>query len=325
MIGRRLLGAAALVTSSFFLLSCGSSPNGPSPAPSLTVTCPGNVSQASSDGTPRTVTFDTPQTTGGTAPVTTTCTPSSGSQFSVGTSPVSCQARDAASQTASCSFSVVITAPPRLTVTRFLAFGDSLTAGVLSPAPTFLIVSPPGSYPFQLERRLVSRYGQQTPVVLNEGNPGELASGTGVQRFRSVLLANRPDVVLLMQGTNDLLFGETGANNAINALGAMVREAKSQNIRIALATIPPQRAGGLRNRDAVVRLIPGFNDRVRGLAGREQIPLIEVFNGMQGDNTLIVIDDLHMTERGYEVMADIYAAAIRANYEVGSGSFGFGR
>ncbi len=325
MIGRRFTSALALFASVFLVHACSDSPNGPSPAPALSLTCPGNVSSASSDGTPRAVTFNAPQSSGGTAPVTTTCTPSSGSTFPLGTSLVSCQARDAASVTASCTFNVVITGPPRLSVTRFLSFGDSLTVGVLSAAPTFLIVSPPGSYPFQLERRLASRYGQQMPVVLNEGNSGELASGTGVQRFRSVLLANRPEVVLLMEGTNDLLFGETGASNAINALAAMVREAKSQGIRIALATIPPQRAGGMRNRDAVVRLIPGFNDRIRGLAGTEQIPLIEVFNGMQGDNTLIGVDDLHMTERGYQVMADIYAAAIQANYEVGSGALGFNR
>jgi hypothetical protein len=36
---------------------------------------------------------------------------------------------------------------------------------------------------------------------------------------------------------------------------------------------------------------------------------------MQGDNTLIGIDDLHMTERGYEAMADIYFDAIRTNFE----------
>ena len=109
--------------------------------------------------------------------------------------------------------------------TEIVCFGDSLTYGVLSATPTFLIVSPPGSYPFQLERRLVARYQNQTPVIINEGNPGELASGTGVQRFRDVLLANRPEVVLLMQGTNDLLFGQPGADNAIDALRAMVREA----------------------------------------------------------------------------------------------------
>jgi lysophospholipase L1-like esterase len=191
---------------------------------------------------------------------------------------------------------------------------------VFSPAPNILIVSPPGSYPYQLQERLVSRYRLQTPVVLNEGNPGEFASGTGVQRFRSVLIANRPDLVLLMEGTNDLLVGAPGPDAAINALRAMIREAKSQSIRIALATIPPQRAGGLRNRDAVVRIIPPFNDRIRELATVETIPLIDVFAGMDGDNSLIGIDDLHMTVRGYDVMAGIYFDAIRANFEASATS-----
>jgi lysophospholipase L1-like esterase len=227
---------------------------------------------------------------------------------------VNCESRDAAARVASCSFAVTVTAPPRLTATRFLAFGDSLTAGVLSPSVTLMIVSPPTSFPFQLERRLVAEYRQQTPVVLNEGNAGELASGGGVQRFRSVLLANRPEVVLLMEGTNDLLFGQIGADFAIDALGAMVREAKSQGIRIAISTIPPQRAGGLRNRDAVVRLIPPFNDGIRALATAENIPLIDVYAGLQADMSLIGIDDLHMTERGYEVVADVYLEAIKANF-----------
>lgn len=204
---------------------------------------------------------------------------------------------------------------PHLSRTRFLAFGDSLTAGVLSPAVMFQIVSPPTSYPFLLQQRLVSRYRLQTPVVLNEGNPGELASGTGQQRFRSVLLQNRPEVVLLMEGTNDLLFRELGVDNAIAALRAMVGEAKSQGVRVALVTIPPQRAGGLRGRDAVAALIPGFNDLVRNLANGEEVGLIDVYGGMKDDLSTIGIDDLHPTERGYDVMATIFFDGIKALYE----------
>jgi lysophospholipase L1-like esterase len=263
------------------------------------------------------VSFNPPQTTGGSGSVTTTCTPQSGSQFPIGTSTVACQAQDTASHQASCSFTVVVTSPPRLVAAgKFLAFGDSLTAGVLSETPTLLITATPQSYPSQLQQRLIARYRLQTPVVINEGDPGELASMAGVQRFRGVLIGHRPDVVLLMEGTNDLLFGQTGANNAIDALRAMVREAKSQNVRVALATIPPQRAGGARHRDAVVALIPGFNDRIRALAAAEGIPLIDVFGAMQADSSLIGPDDLHMTTRGYDVMAGIYFDAIRANFEV---------
>ena len=246
---------------------CGSSPTAPPPPPGLALTCPATATAQSADGNPVDVSFSQPQAAGGTPPITTTCAPQSGSTFPVGTSTVNCQAADFRSQTASCGFIVNVQGPPRLTVTKFLAFGDSLTYGVMSPAVTLLIVSAPDSYPFVLQRHLVSRYRQQTPVVLNDGNPGETASGTGVQRFRGELLQHRPDVVLLMEGTNDLLSGQTGANSAIDALRAMVTEAKSQNVRVALATIPPQRPGG--RRDAVAKSIPAFNDRVRALASAE--------------------------------------------------------
>lgn len=296
--------------------ACGrGSPNQPTPPPALVITCPPNRSVQSPEGNPAGVSFDPPQTVGGSAPVTTTCNPASGGEFPVGNTTVTCEARDSGNRVASCTFTVQVQAPPRLTAARFLAFGDSLTYGVISASVTALVSSVPDSYPWVLQDRLVARYRQQTPVVLNEGNPGELATQTGVQRFRSVLLAHRPEVVLLMEGTNDLLFGQTGADNAIGALGAMVREAKSQNVRIVLATIPPQRPGGARRRDAVVALIPGFNDRIRALAAAENIPLIDVHAGMKDDLTLIGVDDLHPTIRGYDVMADIYYNAIRMLFE----------
>ncbi len=295
---------------------CGS-PTAPPPLPpTLFLTCPGTATAQSVNGDATSVSFNMPQASGGTAPVTTTCSAQSGSSFNVGTSTVNCQAVDSRGQSAACGFIVNVQGPPRLTVTRFLAFGDSLTAGVLSPAVMLLIVSPPESYPFVLQSRLVPRYRQQTPVVLNEGNAGEQASGTGVQRFRSVLQQNRPEAVLLMEGTNDLLSGQIGADFAINALRAMVTEAKSQNVRIALATIPPQRGNGLRNRGAVAGMIPGFNDRVRSLASAEGVPLIDVYNGMKDDLSYIGIDDLHPTARGYDAMATIYFEAIKATFEV---------
>jgi lysophospholipase L1-like esterase len=295
-----------------WLAACGSSPNAPTPPP-LMITCPPNVAMQSPDGNAVTATFEAPQTSGGTAPITATCSPQNGSQFAVGTAAVACEARDSRNQAASCGFSVTVAGPPRLTAIKFLAFGDSLTYGVISPAVSLLIVSVPDSYPFVLQGRLPSRYRQQTPVVLNDGNPGETASGTGVQRFRGSLLQHRPEVVLLMEGTNDLLSGQTGANFAIDALRAMITEAKSQGVKVALATIPPQRPGG--RRDAVARSIPAFNDRVRALASAEGAVLVDVFDGMKDDLSYIGIDDLHPTPRGYDAMATIFFDAIQAAYE----------
>jgi lysophospholipase L1-like esterase len=319
MNARRIVGISkriVLVVALFATLSgCGGSPTAPAPPPGLTVTCPGNVSVQSMDGNPLPVTFDPPRPSGGAAPVTTSCSSPTNTQFPVGSATVTCQAQDARGQTASCAFTVTVQPPPRLVGQRILAFGDSLTEGAVSPSLMLLLVSIPHSYPFQLQDRLVPHYRVQSPVVLNEGIGGEKASDGGIRRFRSVLHQHRPEIVLLMEGTNDLLDLEPGANAAMDALRGMVLEAKSQNVRVGLATIPPQRSGGQRNRDRVAALIPGFNDRVRALAAAEGVALIEVFDAMRTDLSLIGIDDLHPTERGYQFMADVYFEAIKRSFE----------
>ena len=76
-------------------------------APSII--CP-VVSASSSTGSPIAVSFASPSTTGGAAPVSTSCTPSSGSMFPVGTTPLTCTAKDAANKSTSCTTVVLVTA-----------------------------------------------------------------------------------------------------------------------------------------------------------------------------------------------------------------------
>jgi hypothetical protein len=98
--------------------------------------------------------------------------------------------------------------PPRLSRTRFMAFGDSFTAGeVTNPATaapgtiTRLIVVPSASYPSVLQSRLQSTYTSQSSSisVTNAGEPGERILD-GAQRFPGVYDASRPEVVLLQEG-----------------------------------------------------------------------------------------------------------------------------
>lgn len=304
----------AIVLAAGLSAQCGSTPVAP-PPPGLFVTCPGNVTVQSPEGDPVTVVFDPPRATGGVAPVTASCSAQPGSSFQVGSATVACQAQDGRGQVATCNFIVLVQPPPRLVGTRFLAFGDSLTAGVVSQSVSLLIVSSPTAYPALLQAGLTSRYRSQSPVVINDGIGGEKASVDGIRRFRSVMLHHRPDIVLLMEGTNDLLDWEPGAEAAILALRLMVQEAKSLGALVGLATVPPQRAGGARQRDNVVRLIPGFNESIRALAADEDVLLIDVYEGMKDDLTLIGVDDLHPTERGYQVMADIFFEAIKGGFE----------
>ena len=81
--------------------------------PVLSISCPSPV-LTSPDGKPISVTL-TPTVSGGVAPISTSCSPASGSLFSVGTTSFSCTAVDAAQQKASCSSSVVVAAPTQTT------------------------------------------------------------------------------------------------------------------------------------------------------------------------------------------------------------------
>src|SRR5262245_9757122 len=72
-----------------------------------TIRCPA-PSATSPDGKSMALTF-APTVSGGTAPLTTTCTPASGSLFPVGTTPLSCGVTDALTLTSTCSSVVTVT------------------------------------------------------------------------------------------------------------------------------------------------------------------------------------------------------------------------
>ena len=125
-------------------------------------------------------------------------------QFPIGSTTVGCTATDAKQKTASCSFVVAVKAPPRLRSTTFLAFGDSITAGTKSDPVTLRLIPAAYAYTVLLQTRLAARYTAADAGVWNEGVGGEDAS-EGLVRLRPLLLQFRPEVLLLMEGTNDLL------------------------------------------------------------------------------------------------------------------------
>jgi lysophospholipase L1-like esterase len=295
------------------VVGCGDSPTGPSgPGPALT--CPANVTTESLDGRPAAIEYAVPSAVGGSQPVTVSCAPASGSPFAVGSTTVTCSAQDSANRRTECSFMIRVTRPV-LTSARFLAFGDSLTWGVTSPSPTLLLLGGgPDSYPGKLQSLLVARYQSQTPEVLNDGIGGETTVG-GRQRLPASLDQHRPGALLLMEGTNDLLAGDAGANAALTGLEEMVRTAKARGVRVFLATVPPQRAGGARHRDRVAAMIPAFNDSIRQIAAREAVTLVDVYNALKDRLDLIGVDDLHPTDQGYDVIASTYFETIKTTLE----------
>lgn len=270
--------------------------------PPLELSCPAPVQAQTLDGRPVVVTFDPPRTGGGHEPITTQCTPASGSTFEIGITTVECTASDASNQSARCSFPVTVLGPPMLAVTDFLAFGDSLTAS---------------AYPGSLERNLTARYRVQDIRVVNAGVPGEQASD-GVVRFRTELLRQRPDVVLLMEGTNDLsLATGAGAESAAEAIESMVQAALGAGADTLLMTVPPQ-----RNR-AEVSLVEGYNRRIRAIAARRGVVLVDIHDlllhgrcGGTGPIPCIGPDGLHPTPAGYQLIVEELERVIVDRYDV---------
>lgn len=295
------------------------------------LTCPAPPIQTSTTGQGTTVTF-APSVIDGAPPVTTTCTPASGSVFSVGTTAVSCSATDARQRSTSCSFNVVVQPPPRVRLTRFLAFGDSITAGEDGNTTLtsfnlehFFRVNYPTvilrgrEYPTVLQGLLGARYTTQQPNVRNEGVPGEYAAATAtLNRFIGLVASRAYDAVLLMEGANDICCG-TGGNpmGVVPTIGnfrRMIAEARSRGVRVFLATLPPANPSGLRG-SVRYQVVPILNAEIRTLATAEGVPLVDVFDAFGGDFSLLSIDGLHPNADGFARIASRFYDVIRQDLE----------
>jgi lysophospholipase L1-like esterase len=337
----RLARSAAGVLALGVSLSC-SSPTTPTPPPPTdppSIVCPAPEAVTAPQNLPIPVIYGTPVTTGGKAPVTTACAPVSGAEFPVGVTTVTCTATDAEQRTSSCAVAMTVLPPPEIAVTRFIAFGDSITAGEDGAAITTMWSGPwhgdtlllpmvilvGQEYPTVLQNELRNRYTLQTSsiTVRNAGLRAERAGDSStLTRFQREVVNGGYQAVLLMEGSNDLIEAYNGSSRAVqdalNNLRSMVRTARGAGIRPYLATIPPasrESPCGPPCRGVAADLVPGFNDQVRGIAAAEGVPMVDVFAAFGGDRTLISADGLHPNAAGYERVAMTFLDSIKATLE----------
>jgi lysophospholipase L1-like esterase len=241
------------------------------------------------------------------------CSPASGSAFPIGATPTECIATDQRQRIDTCVFTVTVTEPPRIGLTRFLAFGDSMTAGEVDAPNTVrgLAVHPELSYPEDLRIQLVSRYTSQAFLVDNQGHSGETVVASNASRRLSGLLASgRYEVVLLMEGANDIASRDSrDISRTVDALRFMVRDARSRGLRPFLGTLPPET--GLAR-----ALVAPFNAQLKSMAASENIPVADVFEAFNGDFSLLGNDGLHPNVAGYKKIAETFFAVIKQNLEV---------
>ena len=158
---------------------------------------------------------------------------------------------------------------------------------------------------------LRSRYVTQAAqfVVTNAGQPAE-AAADAPRRFSQALTSSGAQVVLLLEGANDLGAGAAGIGPALSGLQTMVRQARTAGATVFVASIPPPRPGGSKALSTAV--VQSFNDSIRIGAPLEGAIFVDLYAAMLPDvNTLIGVDGLHPTEAGYQRMAETFFAVIR--------------
>lgn len=191
-----------------------------------------------------------------------------------------------------------------------LAFGDSLTFGT-GAAPT-------ESYPAVLER-LVGRR------VVNEGIPGEI-TGEGLERLPEVLKREKPALLILCHGANDLLRFLDKRQAAAN-LRAMIRLAREKGAAVVLIAVPlpgialspePLYLEIVTEKGATVRIaVPSLGITLspeplyREIATEMELPLEENALTTVLSNGTLLSDPIHPNAAGYRQLAESIASLLK--------------
>jgi len=196
----------------------------------------------------------------------------------------------------------------------FMAFGDSITYGGGSSSD-----GPATGYPKLLETKLKQYYDGYF-LSVNRGKSGEDTYG-GVERFEATLDETNPDLVLLMEGTNDSVYG-TPYSEIEENLRIMISIALNKGIPVIIATIPPVITNAYRDRSAQMERIMAFNPRIYQIAADFNIPVAPVFEAMTsvpGWETRLMDQPSanHPNDAGYRVVRDAFYTPVSAGLDAG--------
>lgn len=186
--------------------------------------------------------------------------------------------------------------------TVYIAFGDSITEGVGDDPET-----QPRGYPVRLE--LLLNDSGRSAEVRNRGVGAE-RTPEGLTRLGDVLNANPDaDVLLLMEGSNDISVGDISIETTRNNLAAMARQAENRGLEVVHATTIPRTPRARRDADNLLN--QRLNQQIRDLAGTQGRRLVDNFEifGSIDDVFLRFYQDVptdfvgHPNAEGYDVMA----------------------
>jgi lysophospholipase L1-like esterase len=180
---------------------------------------------------------------------------------------------------------------------KIVCIGDSITAG-WPYIQKDQNGSRTGGYEPLLES--IGVYSEHQILVLNYGHLGETTIG-GVNRIQGILDEEKPNIVLLMEGTNDLWFFST--STVMYNLATMVDKVLKSGATPVLATITPDSRGG--------KPINKMNELIQSWAKENKIQLADQYAALIGNwDTQNCGDKLHPNQSGYKVIAQTWFVSI---------------
>ena len=184
----------------------------------------------------------------------------------------------------------------------FLAFGDSITRGHGDTGVICPTTQASGGYPPRLEQRLRAR--GLDAEVLSFGVCGE-ETAAGLSRIDSVLAVGG-DVILIMEGTNDIS-GGVGVETMRFNIEQMARKARGVGVEPVYASVIPRRFDAPGDGDNVVTR--ALAEALRDDAAREGFQFADPFHALIDLPSLFSTyynDRLHTNGAGYGLIADAF-------------------
>ena len=195
---------------------------------------------------------------------------------------------------------------PNLDENAYIGFGDSITQGMMDYQDT-----PHLGYIPRLESLLYEHYGPSQ--VINEGWGGEVTE-QGLARMPNVISTHKARYLLLMEGTNDVVFGRISMDTTAFNLKNMIRICRDYGVFVVFSTIIPRDDHRWYKpffKDRIFEL----NDKIRDLAPEIKVPLVDMFdiffNHPAGWRTMLSTDKVHPSIKGYILMTEYWFGEIQ--------------
>ncbi|NOR12969.1 MAG: hypothetical protein GQ545_06920 [Candidatus Aminicenantes bacterium] len=195
---------------------------------------------------------------------------------------------------------------PNLDENAYIGFGNSITYGMMDYKDT-----PHLGYIPRLESLLYENYGLS--LVINEGWGGEVTE-QGLARMPNVIYTHKARYLLLMEGTNDVVFRRISMDTAAFNLKEMIRTCRDYGVFVVLSTIIPREDHRWYKPFFKERIFE-LNNKIRDLAAEVKVPLVDMFdiffNHPAGWRNLLSNDKVHPSIKGYIVMTESWFEEIQ--------------